>query len=95
MFSEKTQKQVCAEVYVESQVDVNLVFAKHITTHRSQNCPHAFIHVSYFATILGGAYRLFWGGSASEASHAERNLASGLGGYVNRLGLEEAVYFES
>lgn len=42
-----------------------------------------------------GHIDLFWGGPASEASHAERNLASGLGGYVNRLGLEEAVYFES
>lgn len=80
---------------MESQVDVNLVCAKHVTTHRSQNCPHAFIHVSYFATILGGAYRSILGWISFWASHAERNLASGLGGYVNRLGLEEAVYFES
>lgn len=56
MLREKAQKQVCAEVYVESPVHVKLVCAKHITT-RSQNCPHALMHVSYFTTILGGAYR--------------------------------------
>lgn len=44
MLSEKAQKQVCIEVYVESQVGVNLVCAKHVTAQKSELSPRPHTH---------------------------------------------------
>lgn len=73
MFSEKAQKQVCTEVYVESQVDVNLVCAKHVATQKSVLFLPSYTCKLFHNHFWVGHIDLIWSGSASEASHAKRN----------------------